>query len=219
MSATPMTENNIFHKESIQQKKMESYYRFQSKIYDLTRWSFLFGRKEILDRIPKLNKNATILEVGCGTGYNLKNLLGRFPQVSLTGIDISATMLEKAARKIKSSSRLTLTNEAYGAVHSNTQKEQVDVILFSYTLSMINPHWPSLIDQAKENLKPGGYIALVDFENSKFKWFKKHMANNHVRMDGHIVPYLEKQFRLVECETKNAYAGVWSYFMYIGQKI
>ena len=30
-----------------QASAMDNYYKFQSKIYDMTRWSFLFGRDEV----------------------------------------------------------------------------------------------------------------------------------------------------------------------------
>ncbi len=58
---------------------MRRYYRWQSVIYDLTRWTFLFGRNEMLNRLPIRNdlKTMRLVEVGCGTGRNLKRLAGR----------------------------------------------------------------------------------------------------------------------------------------------
>ena len=35
-----------------QNQAMRNYYQFQSKIYDLTRWSFLFGRKTVIRKLP-----------------------------------------------------------------------------------------------------------------------------------------------------------------------
>ena len=42
-----------------QASAMDNYYKFQSKIYDMTRWTFLFGRDEIIKAIP-LERNAKI---------------------------------------------------------------------------------------------------------------------------------------------------------------
>lgn len=218
MLVSEQRNEDVVQKEKVQQEKMETYYRFQSKIYDTTRWSFLFGRKEIVNLLPKLSADATIMEIGCGTGHNLQRLVAKYPDKNIIGLDISETMLNKAARKTKDNPSVHLVNQAYGKGVVSSRKEQVDLILFSYSLSMINPHWSALIDRAKEDLKPGAYIAVVDFEDSRFGLFKKHMANNHVRMDSHIVPYLNRKFQMIQWESKKAYFGLWDFFMYVGQK-
>ena len=58
---------------------LERYYQFHSRIYDATRWSFLFGREEVLLRAASVTTPKRILEVGCGTGRNLPGLRRRFP--------------------------------------------------------------------------------------------------------------------------------------------
>jgi S-adenosylmethionine-diacylgycerolhomoserine-N-methlytransferase len=83
---------------------------------------------------------------------------------------------------------------------------------------MINPQWEELIRQAKADLKPGGVIAVADFFDSRFEWFKTHMGNNHVRMDGHLLPLLEQEFTTLSHVVKPAYGGVWDYFVHLGRK-
>ncbi len=74
---------DISHTRTVteQAQTMQRYYRLQSKIYDATRWTFLFGRKRIIRELPVLEQKAAleVLEVGCGTGYNLKRLALQFP--------------------------------------------------------------------------------------------------------------------------------------------
>lgn len=202
-----------FQKNVRQAGLMENYYRFQSTIYDSTRWSFLFGRDMIIRRCAELVEAKDILEVGCGTGYNLKRLAKCFPQANILGVDISQSMLDKASNKLKSQKNIQLSSEAYG---SKERKNSFDLILFSYSLSMINPHWDQLLESAKKDLKPGGHIAILDFESSQYKWFKNHMANHHVRMEKHLMPNLLDQFILTEWDSKLAYAGLWNYFYFIG---
>ncbi|MEZ5044340.1 MAG: class I SAM-dependent methyltransferase [Saprospiraceae bacterium] len=202
-----------------QAEKIQHYYQWQSKIYDLTRWSFLFGRNSILSPVPlDANEAWNIMEVGCGTGFNLQNLAKRFPKAHLTGVDVSPDML-RIARQNNSPhlDRISFINAPYGpgGFHS---PGQLDFILFSYALTMINPQWPSLIQQAFDDLKPGGYIAVVDFHDSRFSWFKKHMGNHHVRMDGHLLPCLSKHFQPIQSQCKAAYGGVWTYLIYVGKK-
>jgi len=95
---------------------------------------------------------------------------------------------------------------------------QMDAVLFSYSLTMINPQWEELVRQAKADLKPGGMIAVADFYDSRFSWFKTHMGNNHVRMDGHLIPLLKQEFETLSHQVKPAYGGVWDYFVYLGRK-
>lgn len=202
-----------------QAQTMQRYYRLQSKIYDATRWTFLFGRKRIIRKLPVSERTPTleILEVGCGTGYNLERLARRFPNARLTGMDVSADMLQRSAKRLSIwSDRIVLLEQPYGEENLSF-KGKFDLILFSYSLTMINPQWEALIAQAKLDLKPGGMIAVVDFSDSPFSWFKRHMANNHVRMDGHLLPVLKNLFLPVEVNIRKAYAGVWQYLIFIGR--
>ena len=72
--------------------------------------------------------------------------------------------------------------------------------------------------QAKADLKPGGFIAVTDFHDSRNLWFKKHMANNHVRMDSHLTLLLSQEFTPVVNQVKSAYLGVWEYMLFVGKK-
>lgn len=198
---------------------MQAYYSWQSKIYDLTRWSFLFGRKRIVRRLP-FGRAAkfTLLEVGCGTGYNLSHLARSYPNAQLIGLDTSSHMVEKAASSTHAyADRVHLHNQPY-QLGDTQHLGQLDAVLFSYSLTMINPHWSSLLQQAQRDLKPGGIIAVTDFHDSKRPWFKRHMGNHHVRMDGHLVPFLAAHFEEVEQSVNQAYGGIWAYFHFIGRK-
>ncbi len=213
----PKLEKFEIQTEQEQNAHMRNYYRLQSRIYDLTRWSFLFGRKEVVEAIP-LDSNGpwNILEVGCGTGYNLNLLAKRFPNAHLTGLDVSEDMLSIAGRSTRShSQRVQLEARAYTA-GADQWIQSFDTILFSYSLTMINPHWIDLIRQAKRDLKPGGYLAVADFHNAK-DWFKKHMSNHHVRMDGHLELELITQFDPQVHSVNEAYGGIWEYLIFIGK--
>jgi S-adenosylmethionine-diacylgycerolhomoserine-N-methlytransferase len=207
------------HNESAQNDAMQRYYKLQSKIYDATRWSFLFGRNQIIRDIP-LDEHVdwNILEVGCGTGYNLERLAQRFPNAKLTGLDVSSDMVALSQKKAQQfGDRVQVFAEPY-MPGDTSRLESLDLVLFSYSLTMINPQWKELILQAKKDLKPGGFIAVTDFYDSRNRWFKKNMSNNHVRMDGHLTPLLREEFKMVKNEVKSAYLGIWEYFIFVGRK-
>lgn len=196
--------------------QLSQYYRFQSRIYDLTRWSFLFGRARIIRELPfAKGEPLRILEVGCGTGRNLVPLARRFPKAKITGIDLSADMLAVASKKIAIFDGRVST--VHGAFGPDVFDEVFDVILFSYCLTMVNPGWKELIHLAKLSLKRGGVIAVLDFYDSALPCFKRHMAGHHVRMEAHLLPVLSRYFRVKKVKVRRAYGGVWRWFYYVGR--
>jgi S-adenosylmethionine-diacylgycerolhomoserine-N-methlytransferase len=197
---------------------IERYYRLHSRIYDATRWSFLFGRRALMaclaQHVPAPRR---ILEVGAGTGRNLVALAEVFPQAAITGVDASADMLAVAARNLGSpASRVELVHRRYDAPLRASQP--FDLVVFSYALSMFNPGWSLAIDYARQDLAAGGCIAVVDFHASPSKLFKRWMAANHVRMNGHLLPALATRFDPCYRRVRHAYGGLWSYGTFIGRK-
>ncbi|MEZ5385308.1 MAG: class I SAM-dependent methyltransferase [Prosthecobacter sp.] len=202
--------------EGASSKALERYYQFHSRIYDATRWSFLFGREEVLRRAARVCQPKRILEVGCGTGRNLVSLRKRFPEAAITGVDLSEPMLGIAAAKVRDSNTNLLRRSYNAPVHGT--EEPYDLILFSYSLSMFNPGWEQAIEAAHGDLAPRGCVAVVDFSHSAFGWFTRWMGVNHVRMDGHLWPKLAAKFDVLLDERFPAYGGVWNYGIFLGQK-
>jgi S-adenosylmethionine-diacylgycerolhomoserine-N-methlytransferase len=195
---------------------VEKYYRFHSRIYDATRWSFLFGRTAIIRNFAGVAPQ-NILEVGCGTGRNLVELARRFPQAKITGVDLSAIMLDLARKKITGfGPRVHLLHQAYTAPLSDPPG--YDLVLFSYALSMFNPGYEAAIAAARRDLVPGGHVAVVDFHDSRFGFFERWMGMNHVRMNGQLRPLLQSLFTPTTDRLCAAYAGVWRYLLFVGRK-
>ena len=196
---------------------IENYYRFHARVYDATRWTFLFGRTGILTEVAARATPGRILEVGCGTGKNLANLGRQFPLATITGLDLSEQMLAVARRKIAGpSSRFNLLHRAYDAPLGDPAG--YDLVLFSYALSMFNPGFETAIQAAAADLAPGGIVAVVDFHATRFSWFERWMGVNHVRMNAQLRPLLQSQFTPLLDRVDNAYGGVWQYLTFIGRK-
>ena len=207
------------HSTSESASQLQRYYQLHARAYDATRWSFLFGRGTLLDCISRISTPKRILEVGCGTGKNLKTLAHRFPSAEITGIDLSDSMLAQARAKLATRSlNIRLIQGAYDKpVHEPDAK--FDLVLCSYALSMFNPGWERALDCANADLAAGGLIAVVDFHDSGFKLFQKWMAVNYVRMEGHLRPKLQRDFAPIDDRVRRAYAGVWEYLLFIGKKV
>jgi S-adenosylmethionine-diacylgycerolhomoserine-N-methlytransferase len=203
-----------------QASKMVGFYRLHAKIYDSTRWTFLFGRDLLLQWLSFPSKvTFQTVEVGCGTGYNLAALAQHFPNMQLTGIDVSPDMLTQAEKTLLPwSKRVQLIQDYYQDETLSKQGIQPDLMLFSYALTMFNPGWEAALAQAVKDLKPGGLIAVTDFHDTRWGFFRWWMGVNHVRMEAHLLPVLEQHFQTLKCEVKPAYGGLWNYFVFLGEK-
>ncbi|HRD66044.1 MAG TPA: class I SAM-dependent methyltransferase [Candidatus Competibacter sp.] len=197
------------------ERALERYYRFHARIYDATRWSFLFGRTDLVERAAALRTPSNILEIGCGTGRNLVRLARRFPRARLTGLDLSADMLARARRRLEPhSDRIALVRQAYARPLSD--EPGFDLIVFSYCLSMIDPGWEQVIASASRDLRPDGSIAVVDFYDSPSPSFRRWMGINHVRLEGRLLPELHDRFISLDSAIHRAYGGLWRYFHFVG---
>jgi len=197
---------------------LRGYYRWHAKFYDLTRWAFLFGRRGLIETVAReIESPARVLEIGCGTGKNLVALAEAFPDAKITGLDLSADMLDRARTRIAPlADRIDLLHRPYdGSVAG--EGEKFDLIVISYALSMINPGYDEVIALCRQDLREGGIIAVVDFHETPWPWFRKWMAINHVRMEGQILAQLDSGFEAVGRQIGRGYGGLWRYVTFVGR--
>lgn len=200
------------------QDALASYYRWHASIYDLTRWAFLFGRNTLVKQVHRqMMMPARILEIGCGTGKNLVTLAERFPKAQIMGLDLSRDMLDRARTKVKHyGTRIGLLHRRYDAPVALNQK--FDLIVMSYSLSMINPGYDEVLRTCLEDLSERGLVAVVDFHQSRWTWFRRWMGVNHVRMEGQVLQELRQHFQPLVCEVNHGYGDLWRYITFIGKK-
>ncbi len=152
---------------------MDQVYRWQRHCYDLTRKYYLFGRDRTIDNLGPMPAGASVLEVGCGTGRNLRRCLQRYPRINGYGIDISAQMLATASRQLQRdglAARVTLARGDASSFDSQILfgRAGFDRVLLPYCLSMM-PDWQAALAQAMQVLAPGGALHVVDFgQQEKF---------------------------------------------------
>jgi len=197
---------------------LRGYYRWHAKLYDATRWAFLFGRRGLIATVADQVKTPTrILEIGCGTGKNLIALAEVFPGARITGLDLSSDMLDCARAKIAPfADRIDLLHRPYdGPVAGEDGK--FDLIVISYALSMINPGFDEVIRLCRGDLREGGVIAVVDFHETRWTWFRKWMGVNHVRMEGQILAQLDAGYEAVVRQIGRGYGDLWRYLTFVGR--
>ncbi len=106
---------------------------------------------DLLSRIP-LEAPGTVIDLGCGPGNVTKALKGRWPNASLTGVDGSPEMLERARAEDPDIEWIEadLNDWKPGA--------PVNLIYSNATLHWLDSH-DRLFPQLMSNVAPGGFLA------------------------------------------------------------
>jgi S-adenosylmethionine-diacylgycerolhomoserine-N-methlytransferase len=186
--------------------RLDAFYRGQAKTYDDFRRRLLYGREELMLKLD-FPPGGVWVDMGAGTGSNAELLgegLGKLKRA--VQVDLCPSLQEIARDRIRE--RGWSNVEAVAGDASTWQADApADVVTFSYSLTMI-PDWFQALDRAWENLKPGGFIGVVDFYISR-KWpepdLRRHSrfqrflwplsyAWNDVFLSRDHLPYLRSRF-------------------------
>lgn len=191
------------------QERLENFYKGQASWYDSYRKKLLHGRSEMFSSLP-VNEGDTWVDFGAGTGENaehLKDSLSKFQKVYQ--VDLCQPLLDEAAKRVKFHNWTNVTPVHHDATTYIPPEGQVDLVTFSYSLTMI-PDWFAAIDHAYNLLKPGGTLGVVDFYVSrkypsegmvKHSWstrtfWSTFFAFDNVFLTGEHLPYLMKKFHI-----------------------
>jgi S-adenosylmethionine-diacylgycerolhomoserine-N-methlytransferase len=223
---------------STQKARLESFYKVQAPIYDVSREKLLRGRSELCDQLKSMGAvQGNWLDIGAGTGWNL-SLLEREAHSckEITLLDLSSALLTKAKERVE---KLGLQNVQF--IHEDIlefpqQQSKYDLITFSYSLTMI-PNWFLVLQKATELLNPGGIIAVTDFYISrkyslnaerKHHWFTRtflpiFFSFDDVNLSPDHLPYLKNHFSPLVVQESLAplpYTRIIKapYYVFIGRK-
>jgi S-adenosylmethionine-diacylgycerolhomoserine-N-methlytransferase len=140
---------------------MDSVYKGQRHIYDLTRKYYLFGRDTLIEGL-NARPGMRVLEVACGTGRNMVKVRKRWSGVRLYGLDISEEMLKNARKALGENAMLGAGDACAFDSIELLGEDGFERIILSYALSMI-PDWEGALAHATAQLAPGGELHVVDF--------------------------------------------------------
>lgn len=221
------------------EERLESFYSGQAEEYDHFRRRLLTGREELMSSLAP-EPGAVWVDMGCGTGSNLELLpkegLAQLQRAYM--IDLTESMLKVAEARISRNGWQNVTTRRADATEPWGLEEPVDVVFFSYSLSMI-PDWFAALDRAYEALKPGGLIGVVDFyiarkppynirskQSFSTRWlWPLWFSFDNVFLSSDVLPYLERKFtevKLIERADRMPYCPFfWKKmprFVFIGRK-
>lgn len=184
-----------------------------------------------------LPANATLVDLGGGTGANLEALGGRLADLrQAVLVDLCPSLLARAQDRITRNGWTNVRTQLADVTTLELPEAPVDAITFSYSLTMI-PDWFRALERALLLLKPGGQIGVVDFyvprkwaadgmrrQSALGRWFwRSWFATDNVFLSPDHLPWLQTHFetrKLVEGRGKVPYLlGLKApYYIFVGQK-
>jgi demethylmenaquinone methyltransferase/2-methoxy-6-polyprenyl-1,4-benzoquinol methylase len=117
-------------------------------------------RSKAVSRL-ELRPGDQALEVGCGTGRNLAPLVQAVgPGGHVYGVDLSTGMLAEA-RKLRARAGWSNVKLICSDAATYSVPVAVDGVIFSLSYAVI-PHHREALRHAWEQLRPGGYLVIMD---------------------------------------------------------
>jgi ubiquinone/menaquinone biosynthesis C-methylase UbiE len=110
-----------------------------------------------------------VLEVGCGVGAQSEILLRRFPNVHLTGIDLSPVQLDVCKNHLES---LSWTKDRYNvlqmdASHMEFESNSYDGAFLCWVLEHV-PDPRRVLSEVRRVVRPGGKVVINEVMNNSF---------------------------------------------------
>lgn len=217
-------------------ERLESFYGGQADDYDSFRQHMLHGRKELIANID-FPEHGVWVDLGSGTGENVL-LAGSIAHLmqAIHLVDLSPSLLEVAAKRVADAGINVAHLHLADATQFTAPPQSVDVVTFSYSLTMI-PDWFEAIAAAERILKPGGIIAVTDFYVSrKFAeeghhqhgWLRRAFwthwfAADNVFLSGDHIALLHRRFEVKQFHERKGKLPYlpWlraPYYLFIGRK-
>lgn len=149
----------------------------------------LYWRRVLSHQLPKY-EISHLLDVATGTGDQVISILKEFPQEKfmITGIDMSADMLELAQEKLKNiTSRDRVRFQLGDAAALPMEDDSIDCITVSFGVrNFLNLHY--CISEMLRILKKNGQMLILEFAMPE----NRILRNVHLQYLRYIVPFLGK---------------------------
>lgn len=150
----------------------------------LSHWGEIYAG--IADFLPE--NISTLLDIGCGTGLELEAIFKRYPDLSVTGIDLSETMLGKLKEKFPDKDLKIIQADYF---EYPFEKERFDSALSFETLHHFSfKKKQEIYRKLKESLNDGGsyiecdYVACcIEEEEMCMKEYEERRKTNNIPDD------------------------------------
>lgn len=218
-------------------ERLNRFYAGQAEAYDGFRRRLLHGRRELWTTLA-LPAGGVWVDMGGGTAANFDYIDKALDQLArVYVVDLCPSLLQVAKHRIDARGWTNVTLVEGDVTTFRPPEAPVDVVTFSYSLTMI-PDWFAALEHAWQLLRPGGIIGVVDFYISRkypprgcvrHGWLTRTLwpiwfGFNNVFPSADHIPYLQRCFASLHFSEYGApmpyVVGVRvPYYLFIGRKI
>jgi 2-polyprenyl-3-methyl-5-hydroxy-6-metoxy-1,4-benzoquinol methylase len=128
-------------------------------ITDIIQWEVKkrkeFAREFIREHFQ--DKSAAILEIGCGAGRNLEEILSQNPSWRGTGVDNASAMIEHCRKQYEGNPQMSFEMLD---IDSTALNQQFDVILLLGVIGYLDSN-SAAFRNIQRMLRPGGYVIFT----------------------------------------------------------
>jgi len=147
--------------------------------------------RSIARALPDIGDSPRILDLGIGTGLELDHLFNRFPDATVTGIDLSVRMLDELSRKNRPwSTNLQLIVGSF--LELDLGRSKYDAVISSMALH----HWIprvklDLYSRVHLTLRAGGVFVNGDYVESEDESIRRLAEFSASRIDERHLQHID----------------------------
>ena len=121
--------------------------------------------RSLIDQI-ELSAGGTLIDLGCGTGEALQQILNRWPAIQLIGVDLAPAMIEKAQARVSAARLLVADIEQTGLPAASA-----DIVFSCAAMQWCDPNRAAA--EVTRLLKPGGQFIMSAFVAGSLPEFRE----------------------------------------------
>ena len=164
---------DYIHSPARKREYNEQHFSEAASRYDFATRAMSLGRdaawkRWLVEALPQLSAPVCV-DLACGTGDIAFLLAEKYPAGRVVGIDLTEPMLD-LARKRSDSSNIEFIRQDMGA--TDFPDKSADIITGGYAVRNSAELRLAFLEIYRI-LKPGGYVALLDFSKPPSPWFQR----------------------------------------------
>ena len=151
----------------------EQHFSEAASRYDFATRAMSLGRdaawkRQLVATLPQLPV-PTCVDLACGTGDIVFLLAEKYPTGQIVGIDLTEPMLELARKRCNSDNIAFVRQDM---AETGFPDESVDIVTGGYAVRNAAELRQAFVE-IHRILKPGGFVALLDFSKPPSQWFQR----------------------------------------------